>query len=747
MSASALRKLQQAHHKMQSGELSAAALLCDEVLARAPRNPDALWLLGTIRVMTGEAQAAVPLLERATGVAPGHGAALEMLGLAHLMLSDFAAAERVLREALAIPGAPPSVRMRFGIALLRQGRHAEASRELARVTELEPGNADAHLNLGLSLAGGSDWAGAARAFERVLEREPHHPDALFNLGVARLEQGDREGAREGFEQILARTPGYTDARERLAAMHLAVGRFREAATHLRELTRAQPDNAAALNALANACFQCGAIDEAEQAARRAQAIDPSLAGSYTLLAQVHFVRGALDEAAAVLEKGYEATRAGVLLGTLVHLLHRMCDWKRWRAAWTRMAAALEEGADLGSPFNLLCEDTTPAQQLAYTKRWAAARFESTRSKAPQTRAPRDGRRLRIGYFSSDFQEHPAAYLLAEVLEQHDRSRYEVHAYSYGPDDSSAMRQRLRAAVEHFVDVAWDPDDAVLRRMRDDDLDLLVDLKGYTMGDRLSVMAGRPAPVQATWLGYPGTSGADFIDYVIADGYVIPPGAEDSYSEQVLRLPHCYQANDRKRPAVEPLTRTEYGLPEEGFVFCCFNQAVKITPEVFSRWMRLLQRVPASVLWLPEDNRWASVNLAAAAEAEGVAAGRVVFGPRLGFGEHLARYRAADLALDTFPYTSHTTASDGLWMGCPLVGLCGETFAARVSASILANCGLPDLVTDTLDDYEALAYRLATDADYMSEVRRRVIAARDAAPLFDSTRFIRDLEALYSSIVK
>jgi predicted O-linked N-acetylglucosamine transferase (SPINDLY family) len=421
----------------------------------------------------------------------------------------------------------------------------------------------------------------------------------------------------------------------------------------------------------------------------------------------------------------------------------MCDWPNWQASWSRVARELDGAADFGSPFILLNEATSAAQQLSYSRRWAAARF-GDRPPRPRPRTGRDGRR-RVGYFSADFKEHAVAHLVVEVLELHDRERFEIFAYSYGPDDGSPMRARLRSAVEHFVDVAWDTDDAIASRMREDELDVLVDLKGHTVGHRLSVMARRPCAVQATWLGYPGTTGADFIDYVIGDPFVIPPGAEAHYSERVLRLPHCYQANDRKREIGQARARAEYGLPERCFVFCCFNQSVKVTPEVFARWMSLLHRVQGSVLWLLEDNRWASANLARAARNAGVTEERVVLAPRVPHAEHLARYRAADVALDTFPYTSHTTASDALWMGCPLVALCGDTFAARVSGSILASCGLPDLMTHDLEQYETLAYRLATDCDLYQQMRSRVADARDTAPLFDSASFTRDLERLYSQI--
>jgi predicted O-linked N-acetylglucosamine transferase (SPINDLY family) len=306
---------------------------------------------------------------------------------------------------------------------------------------------------------------------------------------------------------------------------------------------------------------------------------------------------------------------------------------------------------------------------------------------------------------------------------------------------------LRDAFEHFVDVAWDPNDVVEQRIRTDALDVLVDIKGYTAGDRLAVMAHRPCAIQVEWLGYPGTMGAPFIDYVIADEAVIPREAEPFFSERVLRMPHCYQANDRKRAVPDPLPRSAYGLPDGAFVFCCFNQSSKITPQIFERWMSLLRQVPHGVLWLLEDNAWSARNLLAAARSRGIASSRVIIAPRVPVNEHLARYRVADLALDTFPYTSHTTGSDALWEGCPLVALCGETFAARVSSSLLASCALDDLVTHSLDDYEALALRLATDPELMRSVRSRLDSARASAPLFDSARFVRDLEALYLRLLE
>ena len=749
MSASVQRKLQQAHHHLQNGDLDAAAALSAEVLQRAPRNPEALWLLGTARLMAHRVDDAVPLLTQAVLGSPKNGAALEYLGLAHLMRGEYADAEEVLRRAAAISGAPASVTMRLGLALFHQGRHAEAIDELKRSLRLDPHNIEAHMGLGRAYGAQHLWDNAAREFEIVLARAPNDADTLYNLGVVSFEQGQVERACSWFEKCLSYAPHHVEAHERLGAAFLALGRYRQAAAELRTVVEAQPSNAGALGALAEATFQCGAADEALNAAGQARDLDPAQSGPYSLIAQIHHVRGELDRAVEALEAGLERTGADALLGALVHLLHRQCNWAKWAPAWQRMAARLDQSAHLGSPFWLLFEETTPEQQLSYTQRWVAENYPTRGAAAPPRVATRERTRdrIRIGYYSGDFHQHPVPCLMVEVFELHDRSRFEVYAYSYGPNDDSALRSRLENGVEHFVDVAWEPDDIVEKRIRADDLDILIDLKGYTAGDRLGVMAKRPCSIQVEWLGYPGPMGAPFIDYVIVDAIIAQHGAEHHYSERPLRMPHCYQANDRQRASPEPRPRAEYGLPQNAFVFCCFNQTVKITPEVFARWMALLRAVPGSVLWLLEDNPWATANLSAAAEAAGIARSRVIVAPRLAPAEHLARYRAADLALDTFPYTSHTTGSDALWLGCPLVALCGDTFAARVSTSLLSNCGMSDLITLSLDEYERLAYRLATDEGFMREVRARLAAARDSAMLFDSTRFTRDLEQIYVQLVQ
>jgi protein O-GlcNAc transferase len=760
--------------------VASARVLCEDVLRRAPRNPEAACLLAMCHLIDGRAADAIPLFEQTLSADARNGMALEHLGLAHLMTGQNAAAERVLQRAFALPGAPPSVAMRLGLALMNQGRYDSAIAHLQQALAREPENADARLNLGRALAQTGDIQAARLEFETALKLDAGNSDAAFNLGVLDLQTERLESARTWFERALETAADASDARvnlgvvfhrqgrlgqarasfdaalreapalpaalEGVAMVTLAQGRPREAIEHLKRALQTEPHRRSALSTLAETLFDVGELDEATKIAERVRNIYPDDPTAYSTLANVHIVRGQVEAAIQVLEAGHEATKSSGLLGMLTYQLRQACEWDKWQTAWPKLAAELETSAALGSPFWLLCEPTSAAQQRRYTERWAEARFRSVAAPRPTRHPGQRHPRIRLGYLSSDLQEHAAAYLIAEVLELHDRERFEVFAYSHGPDDGGAMRRRLVAACEHFLDISREPDDVAAERIRRDEIDILVDLKGYTVGDRLTIMARRPCNVQVTWLGYPGTTGAAFMDYLIADPFIIPPGAESGYTERVVRMPHCYQPNDRKRPVGQPLSRSEYGLPDDAFVFCCFNQTYKITPEVFGVWMRLLQYVPESVLWLLEGNAIAKRKLIEHAETAGLAAERLVFASRVPYSAHLARFRVADLALDTFPYTSHTILSDALWCGCPTVALCGETFASRVSGSLLTAAGLPDLVTYQLGEYELRAQHLAHDTSVLNEVKSRVGRARNESRLFDSAAFTRNLEELYSGLL-
>ncbi|MBV9523287.1 MAG: hypothetical protein JO010_10870, partial [Alphaproteobacteria bacterium] len=421
----------------------------------------------------------------------------------------------------------------------------------------------------------------------------------------------------------------------------------------------------------------------------------------------------------------------------------ICDWTDFDAEQGALVEALDWSVSSILPFILLATADDPALHLRCAKSFVGAGSGFARLTplwdATLYRHPR----MRIGYLSADLRNHAVAHLIAGLFEGHDRERFEIHAFSWANDDASEIRRRLERSFEHFHDVRHASDREVAQRMRALEIDIAVDLTGFTENGRHAILAHRPAPIQVNYLGYPGTIGADFIDYIIVDPFVVAADQQQFFAEKLVHLPECYQANDRARPiAADGVTRAECGLPEKGFVFACFNNPYKLTPPVFDVWMRLLRAVPGAVLWLLQDNDWARANLCREAERRGVCAGRLVFAPILPPAEHLARQRLADLFLDTLPYNAHTTASDALWVGLPVLTCVGRSFAARVAGSLLHAIGLPELVTSTLEDYEALALELARRPDLLNGLRDRLRQNRLTLPLFDTDRFCRHIEDAY-----
>ena len=500
-----------------------------------------------------------------------------------------------------------------------------------------------------------------------------------------------------------------------------------------------------------------ALDEAGRAFRRAAELDPGFFEPRFNLGLLSTIHGRHDEAARWygealgLEPGHAACAA-----SLLEAQQHVCDWSRFdELCERRRASARSESAEepLPAPFGLLSIPATLEEQLACARAYSrgiAARAAREAAGAPLPRVPAAAvraptRRLRVGYLSADFHEHVTAHVMVDVFELHDRRRFEMVAYSYGPDDGSAIRGRLARAFDRFVDLRRFSNAAAAAAIREQGTDILIDLKGHTLGARTEIVAMRPAPVQVSYLGYPATMGADFIDYIVTDRFVLPLRDLRWYAEKPVYLPGSYYPSDRGRPIAEAPARRELGLPEAAVLFCCFNQAYKITPPVFAAWMRLLRDVPQSVLWLLEMDRAASENLRAAAQRAGVDPARLVFAAKTGPAEYLRRLRAADLFLDTAPYNAHTTASDALWVGLPVVTWAGATLPARVAASQLHAIGLPELSAESLEAYETLARRLALAPAELAAVRARLAHNRDRTALFDTPRYVRNLEAAFEAM--
>ena len=534
---------------------------------------------------------------------------------------------------------------------------------------------------------------------------------------------------------------------------LRENRVAEAARCFERAIAADADYADAANNLGAALLRLGRTEAAVEHFRRAVEIDPDNGENRANLGEALALAGAPEQAAAVLGEalGRDPSNPHAHAALLRPLLE-LCAWPDLEREVRLLVKAWQRdpnGAWLSyfRPLTALQLPLPSALQREIAVRNARAVESRARVIPAPAAAPRLARRerLRIGYVSADFRDHPVGQLVAGLLERHDRSRFEIFGYSFGRDDGSPVRSRIAAACERFADVREEPFRATTQRIAFDGIHVLVDLMGPTSKSRPEVFALRPAPVQVSWLGYPGTTGASGIDYLVADPVVLPASDFEWYTERVAWLPNCYLPYDDRQPIAEHLpTRVECGLPDHGVVFCAFNQSAKIDSEVFAVWMRVLQAVTGSVLWLSATNAGAVRNLRAAAALHGVDPARLVIAPRIAAkADHLARHRAADLFLDTHRYNAHTTACDALWAGLPLVTCPGTRFPARVAASLLRAVGLPELIASSLEEYERLAIELARAPAKLGELRARLARVRDAAPLFDTRRFARDLERAYA----
>lgn len=611
------------------------------------------------------------------------------------------------RRCLALSPNSPEILNNLGAALDQAGRVAEAVECFERALALDPSYVRPLINLGKALRRQGRTSEAKAALEQALTLSPDNPLALTNLGLTFADQGQRQEAIGALSRAIARDPG-------LAEAHHALG---------------------------SALLDSGEIGGAIESLQRAVALKPTLTDGSLLLAMALSASKSYPDALAVAQRVLQRRpEDSDALSVVLNCSLKTCNWPKIESTLETIRA-LVHGTLSIQPFLLLGISDDPPELLRAAVRRAANAVGIRVARRHD--AARKHEKIRLAYVSRDFYAHATSFLMAELLELHDRSAFEVLGVSFGPDDRSPVRARVHAAFDECLEAADRSDLEIANWLHERDVDIAVDLKGYTAFSRPGIFAYRPAPLQVSYLGYPGTMGAAFIDYLLADPFVIPEAEREHYAERIAYLPDTYQVNDRRRRVCDRTpSRTEAGLPERGFVFCCFNVSWKITASVFDAWMRLLASVPGSVLWLLEDNQWAMQNLRRQAVARGIEPQRLIFCGRVSNDSHLARHRLADLFLDTFPCNAHTTASDALWMGLPVVTCAGRTFASRVAGSLLRASGLPELITTSLDEYEALALLLARSPERLASLRARLTHDRDALPLFDTPTLCRHLEAAY-----
>jgi predicted O-linked N-acetylglucosamine transferase (SPINDLY family) len=629
--------------------------------------------------------------------------------------NQWTAAEAGYREVLArCPDHAMALHL-LGVVLGQTGRASAGADCLRKSVAHNPQDPLAWNNLANTLKQLGELEEAAQAYEHAVALHPGYLAAWCSLGeVSRMLQHDLR-ALAAYQHAVALAPQHLDALLGCVCVLLDLGRSPQALVYAQQAVRVGPDHGAANRGLGVALSNLKQYPEAAHFLRKSLQIDP---------------------------------QGTMVLGTLMYADMVCCNWHGRAESLARIEADLMQGRWVAEPFVLLGCSGSAALLRACAELKMQATVAVATPRLLHVRANASRNKLRIAYLSADFHTHATSYLMAELFELHDRDRFEVVAVSFGPDDDGPLRKRIEAAVGQFFRANDLSDQEVAQWLVREQVDIAIDLKGFTLDSRPGIFQYRPAPIVVNYLGYPGTMGAPCYDYILGDPVVTPFAHADHYSEKIVQLPHSYQVNDRQRAiAAQTPTRQQQGLPDEGFVFACFNNNYKITPEVFGIWMRLLAQVQGSVLWLLADNDAAVAHLRSEATARGIDSRRLVFAPRAPLPEHLARHRLADLFLDTLPYNAHTTASDALWAGLPVLTCLGASFAGRVAASLLRAAGLPELVATSLADYEALAFALATTPGRLAALRARLERSRLECPLFDTAAFVRSMERAYEEMVR
>ena len=623
-------------------------------------------------------------------------------------------------EALAVfnclqPYKNNDVRIPYNLGLIYslQGKHQLALAAYDLALNIQPNDAEVLINKGSTYNDIKNYVLALEVLEKATKIKPDSPEAWSNKGIAFNNLNFCQESINAYNEAIKIAPNYYEAWSNKSLPLNKLKRFVEAAEACDKALSIKPDFAEAHYNKGVALNELKRYDEA--------------------IAQY-------DNALGIKSDINWAS------GDLLHTKMKICSWSGLTVSLDDIFKKVGASEKVTNPFSLLALSDDALLHKQCSEIYAQSRYPFNPFLGPIFKRPQS-KKIRVGYFSADFKNHPVAFLIAELFEIHDRSQFEIYAFSLlkGADD---MRDRLKLAFDHFIEVGNKSDIEIAKLSRSLDIDIAVDLTGITDSSRTGIFSYRAAPIQVNYLGYPGTVGADYIDYIVADKTLIPVESQSCYIEKVVYLPNSYQVNDRKRFISDrQFTKKELGLPENGFVFCCFNNNFKILPATFNGWMRILSAVEESVLWLLQDNSWVVENLKKEAQKRGVDAQRLVFADRVPLSDHLARHRQADLFLDTYPYNAHTTTSDALWAGLPVLTLKGQSFASRVAASLLNAIGLPELITSTQEEYEALAIDLALNPNKLTDIKSKLANNRLTAPLFDTPLFTKNLEAAYIKMME
>jgi len=727
----------------RAGRVAEAEQSFREIVQLQPANTEAAHYLAICLSQRGDFESSLPYYDAVLKARPAHIGCLNNLGNALQVLRRFDAALHCYDRAIALNPENATFHSNRGNCLNAMDRRDEALASYERALSLKPDHATTHFNRGTVLHELRRFGEALADFDHAISLEPGHASAYGSRGLALYDLKRYDDALASFDKAIALFPRDEQAWNNRASVLEKLRRLDEALASSDRALALKPDLAEAHCNRGGILTELGRFDAALASLDRSIALKPDLAEAHANRGNTLFELTRYDLELASRERAI-ALKPDLpyALGDWLHAKMTCCSWSDLDAAYQAVLGGIERGESVARPFLTLAMPATLEQQQRCARLYTAREYPAAAVSLPRDeRQARD--RIRIGYVSVAFRNHPGAHLMAHLWECHDRSKFEIVALSVGPPADDAWRRRLEGAFDSFHDVNSRSDRDIAALVRELGIDILIHRDGHTGYARTGVFALRPAPVQVNYLGFPGTMGAPYIDYMIADRTLIPQENRRCYDEKIVYLPHSYQANDSTKPiSGTAVTRAALGLPEDAFVFCCFNNNRKLTPDLFDVWMRLLRGVGNSVLWLLEANATASGNLRREAERRGVSPQRLVFAQSTGLPDHLARHRYADLFLDTFYYNAHATASDALWAGLPVLTCPGEAFAARVAASLLTAIGLPELIARTRDEYEAMALDLAAHPDRLAAIRRKLADNRTTQPLFDTARYARYLEQAY-----
>ena len=704
--------LQQAIQYFQQGNFANAEQALRGFMYLKPKDFEAEHLLAIIYASQGKHQIAIQHYKKALAIIPNDSSALSNFGSSLSAIGRNQQALIAFKKALEIHPNDPDFWCNTANTLCDLGRYEEALIHYEQATILNPAYSQAYTNYGKALFDLNHYAESLIYFDKALGIDPNSLECLVNKGEALRELRRFNEALLVEKKVIEINPAYAEVWSNIGNIFRQLKRYDEAIAHYDKAISLRPDYA------------------------------EGWSNKGALLNQLKRYDGAIahyDKALSLKPFIYWAS------GDLLHTRMKICSWSGLASSLDNISKKVFLNEEVASPFLLLAlsEDACLHKKCAEIFTQHKFPFNPLLGQIPKHVR---GQRIRVGYFTADFHNHATAYLMVELFELHNKNQFELIGFSFGPTVNDEMRKRLEGSFDRFIEVGGKTDIEIAKLSRDLNIDIAVDLKGFTEDSRTDIFSYRAAPIQVNYLGYPGTMGADYIDYIIADKTLIPVESQSCYQEKVIYLPNSYQVNDRKRLISDrKFSRQELGLPESGFVFCCFNNNFKIQPTTFASWMRILKAVEGSVLWLFQDNAWAVKNLKQEALNHGIDSNRLVFAERMSPSEHLARHRQADLFLDTLPYNAHTTSSDALWTGLPILTLIGESFAGRVTASLLNAIGLPELIAHTSQEYESLAIELGEKPQKLAAIKKRLSQNLLSTPLFDTPLFTKSLEAAYIQI--